>query len=184
MQTPLNQAERTELLGLARAAVLSLSAATALPPLPPLTGRLGEPGGAFVTIRLGGKLRGCIGVVEATDPVAQVVREMAVRAASKDPRFDPLSPEEAASPDLELEVSVLTQPTALRGALPDAVQIGRHGLIVSGRGRRGLLLPQVATDRDWTPTQFLDHTCIKAGLPAHAWRDADTTVSAFTAEVF
>ncbi len=193
MIEPLTQAERAELRGLARASVLSLAATTALPPLPPLRGRLGEPAGAFVTVLLEGRLRGCIGTLAPTAgtplpkgaaPLARVIRDMAIRAASKDLRFPPLTADEAASPDLEIEISVLTPPTPVRGPLPDAVHIGRHGLVIAGRGHRGLLLPQVAVDRDWTPTQFLDHTCLKAGLPAEAWKAPDTAISVFTAEVF
>jgi AmmeMemoRadiSam system protein A len=184
MTEPLTETERSELLGLARACVLSQSTATAPPELPALTGRLGEPGGVFVTVRLGGDLRGCIGVTMSKFPLAEVVREMAGRAASRDPRFPPLSAAEAVRDDLIIEISVLSPTTALSCVLPHSVKIGDHGLVVSGRGRRGLLLPQVASDRGWSSQEFLDQTCVKAGLPPDSWRSTDVAVEVFTAEVF
>ena len=117
-------------------------------------------------------------------PLAEVVREMAGRAASRDPRFSPLSAAEAVRDDLIIEISVLSPTTALSCVLPHSVKIGDHGLVVSGRGRRGLLLPQVASDRGWSSQEFLDQTCVKAGLPPDSWRSTDVAVEVFTAEVF
>ncbi len=181
---PLTDSQRGQLLALARAAALGTARAGAPPPLPPLLGRLGLPGGAFVTLRLGGRLRGCIGVTASASPLAQVVRDMALKAATNDPRFPPISLEESTRADLTVEVSVLSSPMPPPSALPDGVEVGRHGLVVSGRGRRGLLLPQVASDHGWTSAEFLGQVCVKAGLPTHAWRDHDTAVQVFVAEVF
>jgi len=111
-------------------------------------------------------------------PLFKVVQECAVAAATEDPRFPPVSPGEL--PSLRVEVSVLTP---LAPILPEEVEIGRHGLMVSQGGRRGLLLPQVPVEWGWDRETFLDQACVKAGLPPSAWRHG-ATLQAFTAEVF
>ncbi len=137
--------------------------------------------GAFVTLQSsGGELRGCIGTILPVAALDETVVRMAVSAAVEDPRFAPVDLSEL--PDLRIEISALTVPEPV----PDleAIEVGRHGLIVS-RGRyKGLLLPQVAPEWGWDRTQFLEHTCRKAGLPADAWRDAGTKVEWFEAEVW
>jgi AmmeMemoRadiSam system protein A len=140
---------------------------------------LTQPAGAFVSLHRHGDLRGCIGTFQADHAVAQTVREMAVAAATRDPRFAPISPDEL--PDLEIEISVLGAP---RPARAEEVTVGRHGLLVSRDWQRGVLLPQVATDHRWTAEEFLAHTCKKAGLPEGAWRDPGTRIEVFEAEVF
>jgi AmmeMemoRadiSam system protein A len=136
--------------------------------------------GVFVTLHNRGNLRGCIGYVQATTPLYRGVIENAVHAARCDPRFSSVTLDEVE--ELELEISVLTVPAPLND--PKDVEVGRHGLIVSRGGRRGLLLPQVATEYGWDRETFLDHTCIKAGLEPGAWREAGTRIEAFSAQVF
>jgi AmmeMemoRadiSam system protein A len=137
--------------------------------------------GAFVTLktRAEGRLRGCIGHLEADRPLEQAVQEMAIAAATEDPRFPAVTPEELDT--LGLEISVLSPLERVR---PEDVEVGRHGLLVQFRGRRGLLLPQVAVAQRWDRETFLDHTCRKAGVPAESWRDPDCVLLAFTATVF
>jgi AmmeMemoRadiSam system protein A len=147
------------------------------PLLPP--GALGEPAAAFVTIRLGGRLRGCIGSVEADEPVHEVVARCAADAATRDPRFPPLPRE--ALPQVCLEISVLTP--FRRVADPAETVVGRHGVMVEQGPHRALLLPQVAGEWGWDRETFLSQTCVKAGLAADAWRTG-ATVHTFEAQVF
>lgn len=139
---------------------------------------LQEPRGAFTTIHLHGQLHGCVGYILPALPLHTTVAETAASAAMNDPRFVPLTIEEA--PDIKLEISVLSRPFAIS---PQQVQTGVHGLIVSDGRRRGLLLPQVAPEHGWDAEQFLSHTCLKARLPADAWRRG-ARIEAFTAEIF
>jgi AmmeMemoRadiSam system protein A len=139
-----------------------------------------ERRGAFVSLHRAGKLRGCIGFLEAVKPLGQTVREMAAAAAFHDPRFRPLGQEELA--DLEVEISVLT-PMRLINKV-DEIQVGTHGLYIVQGSCRGLLLPQVATEYRWDRLTFLQQTCCKAGLPPEAWKDPGTKIYTFTAEVF
>ncbi len=138
--------------------------------------------GAFVSLhrRRDGELRGCIGCFEGRGRLAETVARMAVEAALRDPRFEPVRANELAG--LTLEISVLSPMTDV--ADPAAVEVGRHGVVVSCGGRRGVLLPQVATDHGLTREQFLEHTCLKAGLDPNAWRKPGTRIQTFTAEVF
>lgn len=140
--------------------------------------------GAFVTLLRHGALRGCIGHVANDRPLGEVVREVAVAAALDDPRFPPVSQDEL--PGLTIEVSVLTQPVPLASTGMDAprIEVGRDGLIVRRGPHIGLLLPQVATEYHWGPEAFLAATCRKAGLPPEAWREPDTELLAFQADVF
>jgi uncharacterized protein len=140
---------------------------------------LQKPSGVFVSLHHGSELRGCIGTLEASSPLIDTIRTMAVSAATRDPRFPPVSSEELA--ELTFEISVLGEPRAVRA---DDIEVGRHGLCVRRDHFRGVLLPQVATEHDWTPREFVEHTCRKAGLPAGAWEDPRTALEAFEAEVF
>lgn len=142
--------------------------------------------GAFVTLtNLDGSLRGCIGVPYPVKPLGEAVVQAAVGAATHDPRFPRVTPTELDS--LRVEVSALTAPETLRCNpvdLPDHVRIGTDGLIVTGLGRSGLLLPQVATEMGLTPDDFLSLTCEKASLLPDAWLTPDVEVKRFQAEVF
>lgn len=144
-------------------------------------GELARPRGCFVTLRReDGDLRGCTGTLEPSVPLADEVRAMAVAAATRDPRFAPLSSAELDG--LHLDISALTVPHVIRG--PDDVAVGKHGLIVERGARRGVLLPQVATGHGLDALRFVEATCEKAGLERDAWRDPETRLSAFEAEVF
>lgn len=142
-------------------------------------GRLAEPGGAFVTLRLGIELRGCIGYIESDLPLIEVVKEVAIKAAFEDPRFPPLSYPEFDR--ISLEVSILSP---LRRIVDVAeILVGRDGLVLERGDRRGLLLPQVAVEYHWDREAFLENTSRKANLPLDAWKDPDTRVYAFSAEI-
>ncbi len=136
--------------------------------------------GVFVTLKKSGALRGCIGYVIGIKPLVLAVLDNSYNAAFKDPRFGPLAAEELKG--ITIEISVLTVPREVRSV--DEIQVGRDGLIVERGSNRGLLLPQVATEQGWDRNTFLDQTCNKAGLRPGAWKDADTKLLRFRAEVF
>jgi AmmeMemoRadiSam system protein A len=170
--------ERRALLELARAALVARVAGLP-PPRTSAGGTLAVPSGAFVSIHRAEALRGCLGRLDCDLPLADVVGHLAAVVADSDPRFSPVTAGEL--DEIEIEISVLTPPrevTSIR-----EIEIGRHGLIVEQGFRRGLLLPQVATQHGWGVEQFVEHACIKAGLPTDAWRRA-ATLSVFEAEVF
>lgn len=144
----------------------------------PVGAHLQEPRGAFTTINLHGQLHGCVGYILPMLPLHMTVAETAASAAMRDPRFVPLRPDEAL--ETKLEISVLSKPFPIT---PDQIEPGKHGLIISDGRRRGLLLPQVAPEHGWNAEQLLTHTCLKARLPADAWRHG-ARVEAFTAEIF
>lgn len=135
--------------------------------------------GAFVTIRIKGQLRGCIGYPEPELPLIDVIDRCAVSAAISDPRFPPLSVAEWT--DMDLEVSVLGPIEPVTDITE--VIVGQHGLIVEFGRRRGLLLPQVAIEWKWTVGEFASQTCVKAGLPSDAWQKGAKLLK-FEAEVF
>src|SRR5918999_4384665 len=135
--------------------------------------------GAFVTLRIKGALRGCIGYPEPELLLVDVVERCAVSAAISDPRFPPLGAEEWS--DVHLELSVLGPIEPVEDITE--VEIGRHGLVVEFGRRRGLLLPQVAVEWQWNAEQFAAQTCIKAGLPKDAWQKG-ARLFKFEAEVF
>ncbi len=135
--------------------------------------------GVFVTLKTGGELRGCIGTLAAEEGIARTVAEFACNAAFQDPRFPPLSAAEW--PGVQIEISLMTPP---RKILPDEVVVGRHGLILESGFRRGLLLPQVATEWKFNREQFLDALAHKAGLRPGAWKEPQARLYAFEAEVF
>ena len=170
-------AERQLLLRLAHDSIQSALDDRELDLNPP-SPHLAEHRGAFTTLHLRGRLRGCIGYVFPTDSLYKTVADTARAAAFDDPRFEPVTRDEA--PELKMEISVLSPPQPIR---PDEVMIGKHGLIVSMGNRRGLLLPQVAVEWEWDRETFLAQTCLKAGLPSDAWQRG-AELQGFTAEVF
>lgn len=152
-----------------------------------LTETLLEPHGAFVTLRKGGDLRGCIGYTSNTKPLAIAVRDSAISSASNDPRFSPVSRDELA--EISVEVSALAlgdRPDTpyRRVACIDEIVVGRDGLFIEGRSGGGLLLPQVAVEQGWDVPQFLSALCRKASLPEGAWEEPDTRLYRFSAQVF
>lgn len=136
--------------------------------------------GAFVTLTIQSQLRGCIGRFEPDMPVAEVVQEMALAAATQDPRFPPVTQTELSR--IRIEISVL----APRRKIEDIneIEVGKHGLYITRDWYSGTLLPQVATEYCWTREEFLDHTCHKAGLPREAWKDKKTEIAVYCAEIF
>ena len=137
--------------------------------------------GVFVTIKRRGALRGCLGTLQCRLGLAREVARCAADAASEDPRFPAVSPDEI--PELAIEVSVLGPLDEIDPRDPSAIVIGRHGLVAEQDFRRGLLLPQVATEWGWTAEQFLRQTCVKAGLRGDAWARG-ARIYRFDAEVF
>jgi AmmeMemoRadiSam system protein B/AmmeMemoRadiSam system protein A len=142
-------------------------------------GKLSDNGAAFVTLTIRGQLRGCIGYTEAVIPLKHCVSECAISAAFRDPRFTPLTKDEYQN--IDVEISVLTPLVDVSSI--DDIMVGRDGLMISHMGRRGLLLPQVATDYGWDRETFLINTCRKAGLPDDAWSQG-ARIQKFTAFVF
>ena len=137
--------------------------------------------GAFVTLKRNGELRGCLGTLECKRSLEEEVARLAASTSHEDPRFEPVRVGELV--DLRCEVSVLGPLEPIDPRAPDAIVIGQHGLVVEQGVRRGLLLPQVATEWNWNRDEFLSHTCRKAGLPADAWQRG-ARVYRFDAEVF
>jgi AmmeMemoRadiSam system protein A len=175
---------RLALLHRARAAIARAIGAPSTPtptsiPHPQSAVPEGLRAGAFVTLRLRGALRGCIGYPEPELPLVEVVERCAVSAAISDPRFAPLSAAEWSEVDLEVSVLGPIEPV---NSLDDVV-IGRDGLIVESERGRGLLLPQVAVEWKWDAAEFAAQTCIKARLPRDAWQK-DAKLFKFEAEVF
>jgi uncharacterized protein len=172
-----SQQERGLLVSLAHQSIISALEGREISLEPP-TVRLAEPRGAFTSIYLHRELRGCVGYVLPVYPVYRAVAETARAAAFDDNRFTPVTKDEAAS--LEIQLSILSPAQPIE---PEEIVVGRHGLLVSHHGRRGLLLPQVPIEHGWDRITFLEQTCRKAGLPVNAWEQG-ATIEAFTAEVF
>ena len=177
----LNDSQRQRLLQVARQSIRAVCCGDADPDLRTDDPMLTSVQGAFVTLHTAdGDLRGCIGHIEGVLPLIETVHEMAVAAATQDPRFPTVRCAEV--PGLRLEISVMSPIAEVRNV--EDIEVGRHGLIISHGYRRGLLLPQVATEYNWGREEFLEHTCLKAGLPSDAWRDSATKIECFEAEVF
>jgi AmmeMemoRadiSam system protein B/AmmeMemoRadiSam system protein A len=142
--------------------------------------RLSQSEGAFVTIHKNGDLRGCIGNIIGRGPLYLTVRDMAISAATEDPRFQPMTKDEI--PQTDVEVSVLSTP---RVAKADEIEMGKHGVIISRGMNHGVFLPQVATETGWSKDEFMSQLCSqKAGLPHDCWKDPATKIEIFTADVF
>jgi AmmeMemoRadiSam system protein A len=169
--------ERKLLLRLAHESIRAALQGHKLEPPAP-TSHLSQKRGVFTTLHIAEKLRGCIGYILPANPLYLGVVETASEAAFKDPRFLPVR--ESETPLLQIEISVLSLIVPIA---PEAVEVGKHGLVISHHGHRGLLLPQVPIEWGWDRERFLSETCRKAGLPTDAWQHG-ATIEAFTAEVF
>ena len=147
---------------------------------------LDEKLGVFVTLNKNNNLRGCIGYAEPIEPAIVATNEVAIAAAFNDPRFPALSEDEFES--LDFEVTVLTRPEMIYVTQPedyfDEIEIGRDGLIVQKGYSRGLLLPQVAVENALDVENFLEHTCMKAGISADSWMDESCDVYKFQGQIF
>jgi AmmeMemoRadiSam system protein A len=175
----LSPAEMDVLLHLAaESARTSMRAPLPVLELRQLSPRLRSPGRAFVTLKRGQELRGCVGFMETAHPLWEAVARAARSAAHEDRRFPHVEPDEI--PELVIQVSVLTPPERIGG--PDDIAIGTHGVIITQGSRRGLLLPQAAAEQGWDPATFLVQVCRKAGLPDDAWKES--RLERFQAQVF
>jgi hypothetical protein len=146
------------------------------------------PSGVFVTLNTypDRELRGCIGYSEPIMPLGEALREVAVAAATRDPRFPPVSLKDMDS--IIIDVTLLTRPERIEYSTPEdlvsAIAIGRDGLIASKGFHSGLLLPQVPVEWGWDAEEFLNHTCMKAGLPRDEWRRGKIEFQRFSGRVF
>lgn len=176
----LNQQQQQILLRLARETIEQYVNDRSVPDLPEGDPAFLRERAVFVTLHKHGDLRGCIGTLEPREPLAEAVRSSAISAATQDPRFPPVSPDEV--DDLEIEISVLSPLKKVES--PDEITVGLHGVMVAQGMRRGVFLPQVAPEQGWDRDTMLSYLCAhKAGLPADAWRrGADLYV--FTTQVF
>lgn len=175
----LSEADQRALLELAHKAISEAVLHRRIPEVIPREGVFSERRGVFVTLHVRGRLQGCIGVTEPSESLGEAVVRCAVSAALEDPRFAPMK--EPQLQDTSIEISLLSP---LEQILPEAIEIGRHGLLVVNHSNRGLLLPKVATEHGLNGEQFLEETCRKAGLPRNAWKDSGTHIFGFTCEVF
>ncbi|NPA94806.1 MAG: AmmeMemoRadiSam system protein A [Thermodesulfobacteria bacterium] len=176
----LTRQERIFLLKLARSAIEAELAGRALElPLVSSPGLM-ERRGAFVTLHKHGQLRGCIGNFVSEKPLYETVADMAIAAAFQDPRFKPLEPSEL--PEIDIEISALTPLRPVSS--PEEIEVGKHGIYLINGPYHGVLLPQVATEYGWDRYTFLDQTCIKAGMMPGCWKDPNTQILVFSAEVF
>jgi uncharacterized protein len=169
--------ERSLLLQIARESVVSFLERREMS-LFTSSAHLSQPRGVFTTLYSKGQLRGCVGYPAPILPLYRAVMETARAAASEDPRFYPLRQEEAREFKISLSVLSALQPISL-----EHVEVGRHGLVISQAGSRGLLLPQVPVEHGWGRITFLEQTCLKAGLSPNAWQ-IGARIEAFTAETF
>ncbi|MHB8834294.1 MAG: AmmeMemoRadiSam system protein B [Candidatus Methylomirabilia bacterium] len=175
----LDGAARAELLGIARRAIAETVRGSQRFESKSANPALQTPQGAFVTITIGGQLRGCIGTFREDTPLFRTVAQMAQAAAREDPRFPPLTAAEL--PKIHVEISALTPMKPVADVAE--IEVGRHGLYITRGFNSGVLLPQVATEYGWDRTTFLEQTCRKAGLPKNAWQEGAKILS-FEAEVF
>ncbi|NUM47881.1 MAG: AmmeMemoRadiSam system protein A [Anaerolineales bacterium] len=177
----IGESDRQFLLNLARQTLTLYLGSGEMPVLSTDRAGLREPRAVFVTLRVRatGDLRGCRGETQARRPLIESVAWMTVASATDDPRFPHVHAEEV--PGLHFEINALTPLTPLQ---PEAVEIGRHGLMIVRGGYAGLLLPEVATRYAWDAETFLKAVCKKAGLKENAWQTPDTKLFGFEAEVW
>lgn len=176
----LTEEEKKTLHQIAKTVIENKAKGKAIPDFKIESTTLKENRGAFVTIHKKGQLRGCIGYIEGHGPLYKTIEEMAEAAAFRDPRFTPVKEKEL--PELDLEISVLTPLKRISDV--NEIQVGRHGIYIKKGWYSGLLLPQVATEYRWDRQTFLEHTCQKAGLPSNAWKEKDTEIYIFSADIF
>lgn len=176
----LNEVERAELLQLARTTIEVYLNEKRIPSYETENPHFLQQGGAFVTLRKQGQLRGCIGYMAAERPIYETVQEMAVSAATKDPRFPAVQAQELAQ--LTIEISLLSPMERVTDT--NRIVVGKHGLLIRRGWYQGVLLPQVAPEQGWDREAFLQGVCYKAGLPSDAWQDPNAELYWFTAEVF
>lgn len=175
----LSKQDESTLLRIARQAIIDQVTEGAYRDDPQSSALLCEQCGCFVTIYRDGKLRGCIGNFTTDLPLYREVAEMAVAAATKDPRFHPMERDEL--DDFSVQISVLSPLRKIRDT--GEIEIGTHGIYIEKEFQRGVLLPQVATEYQWDVETFLRQTCRKAGLPPDAWQSPQSDVYIFSATI-
>ena len=179
----MNDTQKQTLLKLARDTVVDTVKGRQRPVPATDDAQLNAECGCFVTLKNHGQLRGCIGQFTSEQPLIELVRDMAISSSSRDPRFlaDPVR--KAELNELDVEISVLSP--LKRTNDPLSLRLGIDGIYIKKGRLSGCFLPQVATETGWTKEQFLSYCCAhKAGLAPDAWREGDTEVYLFTAEVF
>ncbi len=179
-QFALNEKEQKILLQIARRTLEGQAMGNGGSRVDVVAEKLMEKRGVFVTLEKKGMLRGCIGYLKPVQPLAMAVSEMTIAASSHDPRFPAVDLSELK--DIRIEISVLSPMKRVRDAAE--VKIGQHGLYITKGENAGLLLPQVATSNSWGREEFLNQTCVKAGLPSSAWKEKDTQIYLFSAQIF
>ena len=182
LKMELNRSQQKELLKIARSTLEEYLKAGREPEISTADPLLKESRGVFVTLTKFGKLKGCIGYIQAVKPLYQAVSEMAIEAAVHDIRFEPVKYEELKN--IKIEITVLSPLEEMRDKDPKKIIIGKHGLYIRKGFDSGILLPQVAPEWGWNAEQFLENTCYKAGLSADAWKDKEAIVYTFTAQIF
>jgi uncharacterized protein (TIGR00296 family) len=177
--------EAGDLIRIGRLTVKKAFEGKAYDPPKNLKEKFKDPCGVFVTIHTypQKELRGCVGIPYPVLPLWKAVVQASLSSAFRDPRFQPLRREELER--VTFELSLLTPPKEIaREQAPERITVGKHGLIVERQGIKGLLLPQVAERYGWTPEEFLENTCLKAGLPPDCWQREGTKIYTFEAEIF
>lgn len=175
----LTRNEGLELLKIARRAIDNhLNAATDVPEQSEAAA-LNRETGCFVTIEMDGQLRGCIGTFTSQLPLQQEVRQMAVAAATGDPRFYAMTCDDIGC--YTLDISILSPLEKISDT--NLIEVGTHGIYLENNYSRGVLLPQVATEYGWDRQTFIEQTCVKAGLPTDAWQSPQTDIYTFTAQI-
>jgi hypothetical protein len=177
----LNEKQQKVLLGIARKTIEEYIRTRKMPELKVEDPLLKEKRGVFVTLHKRGMLRGCIGYIMPLEELYKAVSKMAIESSTGDPRFPPVRTEEL--DEIEIEISVLTVPERINSV--DEIEMGKHGVIVKKGYQQGVFLPQVATETGWSKEEFLNRLCYdKAHLPEDAWKDKDTEIYTFSAQVF
>ncbi len=176
----LTREEKELLLKTARASISAGISGVKLPVRQMESEILKQKMGAFVTLKKGGQLRGCIGFIKGVKPLCETIAEMAHAAAFDDPRFGPVQADELK--DLDIEISALSPLKQVSDVME--IEVEKHGIYMVNGFQSGLLLPQVATEYGWDRETFLRETCHKAGLPGNAWKDPETQIFIFSATVF
>ncbi|MCX7784732.1 MAG: AmmeMemoRadiSam system protein B [candidate division WOR-3 bacterium] len=175
----LTEQEKKELLRIARTTIENHIVGKKIPEFKPITEKLKEQYGVFVTLKKRGQLRGCIGYVQGIKPLYQAVSDMAIAASTEDPRFPRVTANELK--DITIEITVMTPLRRIKNI--NEIQVGKHGIVIKRGYNQGLLLPQVATEEGWDRETFLKHTCWKAGLPENAWQDRNTEIYVFSGTI-
>lgn len=180
MQSELNSQEKKVLLAIARQAIIQGVESDQEYVEPREEKKLNQRNGCFVTIKQYGQLRGCIGNFQSEVPLFREVAQMALASSTQDPRFYPMKHSDL--DNFSLEISVLSPLQKIEDI--SEIEVGKHGIYIEKSYHRGVLLPQVAVEHQWDRNTFLQQTCLKAGLPIDAWKDEDSEIYVFSAQVF